>query len=98
MSTILSRIAFLMGEIYEESWQKAYEIREAAIELENNPSDISQMKFDEILTLPFEKHVFRHIIEMLQTRRSSYLIKKEDNSQLFFINDGFFSKNSSSLR
>lgn len=98
MATILSRIAFLMGEIYEESWQKAYKIREAAIELENNPSDISLMKFDEILTLPYEKHVFRHIIEILQTRKSSYLIKKEDNSQLFVINDDFFSKNSPSLR
>lgn len=98
MATKLSRIAFLMGEIYEESWQKAYEIREAAIELENKPSDISLMKFEEILTLPFEKHVFRHIIEMLQTRKSSYLIKKEDKSQLFVKNDDFFSKNLPSLR
>ncbi len=98
MATILSRIAFLMGEIYEESWQKAYEIREAAIELENNPSDISLKKFEEILTLPYEKHVFRHIIEMLQTGKSSYLRKKEDNSQLFLKKDDFFSKNSSTLR
>jgi len=87
-----------MGEIYEESWQKAYELRKAAIELENNSLDISLMKFEEILTLPFEKHVFRHIIEMLQTGKSNYLIQKEDNSQLFFKNDDFFSKNSSSLR
>ncbi|MCE7739147.1 MAG: radical SAM protein [Candidatus Heimdallarchaeota archaeon] len=98
IATILSRIAFLMAEIYEESWHKAYELREAAIELENYPSDISLMKFEEILTLPFEKHVFRHIIEMLQTGKSSYLVKKEDNSQLFFKNDDLFSKNSSSLR
>ncbi len=98
IATVLSRIAFLMGEIYEESWQKAFEIREAAIELENYSSDISLMQFEEILSLPFEKHVFRHIIEMLQTGKSSYLIKKEDYSQLFFKIDDFFSKNSSSLR
>ncbi len=84
ISTILSRIAFLMGEIYEESWKKAYELRETAIELENYQRDLSSMSMDEILSLPFEKHVFRHIIEILQTGKSSYLRKKGDNSQIFF--------------
>ena len=83
IATILSRIAFLMGEIYEESWQKAYQLRETALELESFQRDISTISMDELLSLPFEKHVFRHIIEILQTGNSSYLHKKGDNSQLF---------------